>query len=231
MVSWSDDDDSSKDVIELSTSVQPGFASVHRVRPVEQAGWAWRWSLQELIRRMEELIMHHEIPILSLPLLAADLAPPNSSFSPWQIFSDKRLLERSVQIFTAVLDEYQRLMSSSFETLRPRMVIACTLPARLRGWVSLDHSLGPILAWFLEPLPFGSRNRADIQLADISEEELIYEAEVSSEQSAHLRPGLAKRFGRWRCERTLLEIFESEPIADYVYSWLLSDLWRTRWHL
>ena len=100
-----------------------------------------------------------------------------------------------------------------------------------RGWVSLDHSLGPILAWFLEPLPFGSRNRADIQLADISEEELIYEAEVSSEQSAHLRPGLAKRFGRWRCERTLLEIFESEPIADYVYSWLLSDLWRTRWHL
>ena len=50
-----------------------GWVGVHGARPGRQAAWAWRWSFEQMRRRLERRIKRRELPLLDGPLADSHL--------------------------------------------------------------------------------------------------------------------------------------------------------------
>jgi len=74
----------------------------------------------------------------------------------WEPYTDEQVLRRAREIYSAALQEYLQITDSFFKQLKPRMLIATLLPAKMAGEVHF-RSTGfgkrtPGLNWHFEPL-------------------------------------------------------------------------------
>lgn len=169
------------------------------------------------------------------PWPAPDLTPHGSGFA-WGLYSPERLRERVTAIYRAALDEYVRVVDRWFPSLRSRMPMAMTLPARVVGELGYARpELGavgePWLAWRLEPLARLAQNDVAITLAPSPPRglpETDDELRRELDQLAAMRPE-GKDWMAAFLRREALRVYHATPATDLLYRWLSDDLNKAGW--
>jgi hypothetical protein len=148
----------------------------------------------------------------------------------WNLYSPEVLLRRVSIIMEGALDGYRRLVETYFSRLAPHMLVAATLPACLKGTLTLHHinehpDHDPSLAWHLEPLPPGSDNDIRIEIGEegLSREELLR----LGARTRAARPQAAEWISSWEQEHG--GFYGQTPATNLAYKWLWNDLRRVSW--
>jgi hypothetical protein len=150
----------------------------------------------------------------------------------WDPYGPERLLARASAVFSKALEGYEAYVERWFSRLAPRMLTAVTLPAVLRGAIrpadSASPDRGPVITWYLDPLPDGEQSRVEFRLAASGDAWVPTSDPDLSERLKALRPHIAK----WAYPigyGSVLEVFNVYDAAELVYSWLWADLQRLKW--
>src|SRR5581483_9001443 len=160
--------------------------------------------------------------------------PPRGGWI-WDPYSPEQQLRRAQAVYGAAMEAYAALVADHFPRLKPRMRIATTLPAVLRGTFTastptpaglkpMQHMDTPTLAWHFDPLPFGSPSSTDIALSADEPPEDFEEhlARVQDRQRrlVMLRPDAAGWISTVETHG-VADVFHVAPLGPLVYEWLV----------
>jgi hypothetical protein len=122
------------------------------------------------------------------------------------------------------------LIDDQFSRLAPQMLMAATLPARLKGTLIMSHinerpDVDPYVAWYLEPLQPDSENEVQIQFGEkrLGEEELL----ALGARTRIARPWAAAWISPW--EYDFSSFYGNTPATDLAYKLLWDDLKAVSW--
>jgi hypothetical protein len=263
-----------------------------------QPGWAWRWSLEEMVRGLDDLIKRRGLVVrggfiyyekmwqiaLNLmgygdlhqdPILIADLEerlgqilkryddeihtewheladtlktikagnktqmefpwPTPDNELPgggwiWDAYSDQQILNRAIKVYSASIQEYERIVDTFLVKFKPRLITAALLPAKLIGKIHFsESSFGgrtPGMNSYFDPLAEGSISSVQITLGD--DRELI-NLDNLYEKLRRMRPLAAEWIYASSGMTVLDDIFFTNPVTRIVYDWLEDDLKRIKW--
>lgn len=148
----------------------------------------------------------------------------------WSGYSEKQVLARVTAVFEGALQGYGQLVEKWFPSLAPRMELAALLPARVVGFVAIDHE-EPHATWHLEPLPRNATSRAEFKLTPAGKNPAILHGETLQGllQKVHtLRPEIAEWYS-YSYHNSCLEVFHLNAATEMAYRWLKDDLRRLHW--
>ncbi len=151
----------------------------------------------------------------------------------WKSYSDQQILLRTKAVFEGALEGYKQIVGRWFSKFATGLQLALTLPARLVGVVippgrGAGTDRGPIMIWYLEPLPYGSATRVDVELGEQSIEMHWDRLQLEWRRFRSLRPHTGAQIG-FAFHKQLLDIFQPDAATELVYRWLGDDLRRIRW--
>lgn len=168
--------------------------------------------------------------------------PPRGGWI-WDPYSPEQQLRRAQAVYGAAMDAYTALVADHFPRLKPRMRIATTLPAVIRGSFTpstptpaglkpMQHMDTPTLSWHFDPLPLGQESATDIALtADDPREDFdehLARVQERQRRLVMLRPDAAGWISTVETHG-LADIFHVAPLGPLVYEWLVSDLKAIDW--
>ncbi|UPT73207.1 MAG: hypothetical protein M0D55_15115 [Elusimicrobiota bacterium] len=148
----------------------------------------------------------------------------------WSGYTDQQVVARANAVFEGALNGYELLIQRWFPQLAPRMELAALLPVKVVGYVAMEHE-EPHAAWHLEPLPKGSKSKAEFQLAPANQNPAIAHGETLKGivPKVHaLRPEIAEWYS-YTYHHGGLEVFQVRSATELAYRWLESDLRRLSW--
>jgi hypothetical protein len=145
------------------------------------------------------------------------------------MFSPDRLLERTVGVYTAALSGYQAWMNSIFHAFAGRLPTAATLPAQLVGELEIarDGSGGPVLSWYLDPLPAGSQSIVKISLGEESRSMEEIWKYLDARYETLRQPVVDWLYPVMNTQA--LPVFDLDSARKLAYSWLEDDLQEGGW--
>ena len=162
-------------------------------------------------------------------------------FSPgyvWNNYSDHRLLERTISVYSRALRIYGAIVDRWFSCFATRLPFYGLLPVRLEGWLTTSRQLAsprdwPSLEWYCRILPPDQDSEVEFQLAP--KKELPIESESSSQQEQQAfvihRPNLISDISpAWRMS-SLGNVFGFRPATELALDWLRGDLQELGWEL
>ena len=138
----------------------------------------------------------------------------------WSPYSSQQMLARARAVYPAAIEIYVRIVDRWFPKFKWLLFTAATLPACLRGTITVDDR-GPGISWFLDPQPVGSSTTVELELSNHfkkPELEGLYR-KVSALRSAPIR-------GFRYVGSSILYIWGPAPATKLAYDWLEEDL---RW--
>jgi hypothetical protein len=194
-----------------------------------------------LVERVREL-RDSGATMLDPPLPPPDQKPAPGAGMISDLFSPEQQVRRCHAVYAAALDAYADLTAEWLSPLSPRMGIAATLPAILRGTLHTSTPDGavvaeswtnmPTITWHLDPQPSGAVSGVEITADDqgqaTSWEEWSELAKVRHENLLRQRSDAA---GWITSKETqgLADVFRVAPVAPLVYDWLKQDLSAIKW--
>ena len=165
------------------------------------------------------------------PWPAADLQL--SSPSIWSRYSDQRLLERTMAVYTAALRIYQAMVERWLPSFVDRLSLYRLMPVRIEGSLSRLDGSGtqfPLIEW--RPMIIPDSERSHVYFAVKPERTRVeppddYFAE-QRDAFTSLRQGDAERLVLfWKS--SALDGREPRPATKLAYEWLHHELRRLRW--
>jgi hypothetical protein len=141
---------------------------------------------------------------------------------------------RVQSVYEEALNIYHKIVDTWFATLKPGFQIGEMLPARLVGHLSpvlgediMGMKEPPQFEWFLEPLPEGQKNIAEIHITeDYLDETQSQRIATAWQQINRLRPKSAAwiRYPPQGASLYRNHFFSHSPATALAHSWLQRDL-------
>ena len=188
-----------------------------------------------IIRRSIERLKAAGITELQSPAATRDITSPTDNWV-WSSYTDSRLLERTRAVCELALAGYAYMVEHSFTAFRSRMLHSATLPARFKGILTPSSlrreksgfAQHPVLDYWFEPLPFGTKTQTEIVLAP-APGFLIDDFDENALRSLRqMRPDAANWI--WSAKgSTPVGVFDSCPATKIAYDWIAQDLQRLKW--
>lgn len=157
----------------------------------------------------------------------------------WDWYSDGRLLERARLVVEESLRAYAKVVERLVPTLRPHMPVAATLPGRIVGYLEVREDkgdMGPLVSWYMEPLPYGQENTSEISLETRPDEARPDLWEEYDARASYLRPKIAAlrpQAAGWLTPVTeqlhFGQLFDSTPVTKTCRHLLWDDLRYAKW--
>ena len=170
------------------------------------------------------------------PWPSADL--PLSSSYVWSSYSDQRLLERAIAIYSGALRIYTATVDRWFSCFSARLPLYRILPVRLEGWLTTRRQRSPqrdrpTLNWYGRILPQGQANEVAFEMAP--SEGIPFDSEELFQQERHAfaiyRRSLPGEFSLSWTTASLRNVFETYPATELALDWLRQDLQALEWDL
>ena len=169
------------------------------------------------------------------PWPSSDL--PFSQGYVWNNYSDQRLLERTIAIYSGALRIYRAVVDRWFACFARRLPLNRLLPVRLEGWLTTSRIAvsprdWPSLAWYGRILPPSQSSEVAFELAPSRDIALDYESLSQQEHDAFRthRQNLPGDFSlSW--STSLLDVFGSHPATELAFDWLRRDLQALGWEI
>ncbi len=152
----------------------------------------------------------------------------------WSPYSPKAVVARSRAVYLAALAGYSELASIWLAPFAELMNFRNNLPATLRGEVEIrEDGVGPVMNWFLDPLPEGSENQVSIELMhDSVDSDPLHKIDdiliPAHRRLQKMRPAISDIVSS-PYHQQLLRIFGPTPAKEVVYQWLENDLKQIGW--
>jgi hypothetical protein len=162
---------------------------------------------------------------LTCPLPRADLEPTGGMIGLF--FSDQRLIELATAIYENALVIYCALIEQWFETLRDRLPMAVTLPAKFEGRIDpsrdrMSPAFGiPHIEGHFEPMPQAAHNSVEFVIS--TERRNHGEVRDLYSRILQMRPHAARWISAWT-GGSPFELNDPEASSKLAYSWLWRDL-------
>ena len=192
-------------------------------------------DLQVIAEHLSELANHGADDIQE-PWPSSDL--PRSPGYVWNHYSDQRLLERTIAIYSGALRIYSVVVERWFACFASRLALYRLLPVRLEGWLTTCRQLAsprdwPFLTWYGRILPPGRSSEVAFELAPSRRVPLDSESLFEQEQHAFRthRQSLPGEFSLSQSTSSLRSVFESNPATELALEWLRRDLQALGWDL
>ena len=173
---------------------------------------------------------------ISEPWPSDDL--PRSSGYVWNSYSDERLLEHTIAIYSGALRIYGAIVDRWFACFARRLPLHRLLPVRLEGWLTTSGQgeaarNWPSLTWYGRILPSGRESEVAFELAKTRNVPFHYKALSQHEQDAFEahRQNLPGKFSLSWTMSSLLNVFGSHPATKLALDWLRRDLQALGWEL
>jgi nucleoside phosphorylase len=174
------------------------------------------------IDRLLAMGQSHLVP----PYPSKDVASPRVPIIHLQ-YSDDRLLELAVHVYSKAIDEYKSIVETYFQRFSSRLWHYSMMPFRYVGRLSRKPEFDLIQAYCL---PLGTDAKSEVDIAYSTE------PEPQNDNILDLIFQEYERVGRkdtgWlgaTSSRGILDIFGQRPVTNVVYDWLHSDLHRVKW--
>ena len=188
-----------------------------------------------IIRRSIKRLKEAGIAELQSPAPTSDIASPTGSWV-WLFYTDSRLLERTRAVYELALAGYAYMVEHWFAAFRSRMLHSAILPARFKGILTPSSlrreksgfAQHPVLDYWFEPLPFGTKTQAEILLAPAPGFLIDNFDEKALRSLRQMRPDAANWIWSARGS-TALGVFDICPATKIAYDWLARDLQRLKW--
>ena len=138
----------------------------------------------------------------------------------WERYTPQRLLERTIEVYTAALRIYDSIVSEWFKAFGLRLRLYNCLPARLEGRLTFPEEpdprgAGPVLTWLPIALPRNDESRVSFELGVPDKLEKAFRESNESKSP----------FLIWQ----RLDVFGMQPATDLACKWLANDLKRLGW--
>lgn len=138
----------------------------------------------------------------------------------WESYTPQRLLERTIEVYTAALHIYESIVSEWFKAFGLRLRLYNCLPARLEGRLTFPEGSdssrsGPALTWLPIALPKNEESRVSFELGVPDKLEKTFNESKENESP----------FLIWQ----RLDVFGVQPATDLACKWLADDLKRLGW--
>ena len=163
---------------------------------------------------------------------------PRSPGYVWNHYSDQRLLERTIAIYSAALRIYSAVVDRWFACFASRLPLYRILPVRLEGRLTTSSQRTsprdwPSLSWYGRILPSGQSSEVAFELAPSRSIPLDSSSLFEQEQHAFKthRQNLPGEFSLSSSTSSLRSVFESHPATELALDWLRRDLQALGWEL
>ena len=163
---------------------------------------------------------------------------PQSPGYVWNHYSDQRLLERTIAVYSGALRIYGAVVDRWFACFASRLPLYRLLPVRLEGWLTTSRQLElprdwPSLSWYGRILPSGQSSEVAFELAPRTD--IPFDSRSLFEQEQHAfrthRQNLPGEFSLSWSTSSLRSVFESHPSTELALDWLRGDLQALGWEL
>jgi hypothetical protein len=148
----------------------------------------------------------------------------------WTLYSPERLLERTRLVYEGAIRGYAQVVDLWLQPLSKRLATSVALPATLTGQLRVGppeagYAGGPLLRWWLEPLPVGATTSVRIDYVPPEEWPTFDADELHQirDRLHQLRP-TARRWIGATMHHQALDIFGATPATDLAFTWLQKDL-------
>jgi hypothetical protein len=179
---------------------------------VEQ--FPWFISLREEVSRLRQ----NGKSALVSPWPGPDQEPEGNWI--WSDYSKEQMLARARAVYAAAIEIYVRIVDTWFPKFRWLLFTAATLPAVLRGRITVDER-GPGISWFFDPQPEGSSTTVELELGNRFQKP---DLDGLYRKVSALRSSPIRRFSY--VGSSILDIWDPAPATKLAYQWLEQDL---RW--
>lgn len=198
---------------------------------IERYGDSRNTFWNELYKHIKELHNNHKSELMP-PWPGPDLVTERGGWV-WSPYTDEQILRRAQEVYSAALVEYTMLTDIFFKSLKPRMLIATLLPAKMVGEIhfSVSHFGGrtPGLNWHFEPLLTEDQSYIEFSLNEIDKaKEKIRDVSRLHELNRKMRPQASEWISSF-ASYGILDIFNLNPVTKIVYGWLRDDLSNIKW--
>lgn len=168
--------------------------------------------------------------IIATPYPTSDRS--NHSGWVWSGYSAERFLEKVRFVYHSALNEYTKLVNSIFEkfqcNLRTAVLSPCMIVGKLKFHEnSVTFADSPQLTWYMKALPESEHTCVDIQLGEIPSSHLdLFNSLLRNNMM--LRPdAMDKRIAS--ITSGYVDICNSTPVTNLVFSWLRDELKEIGW--
>ena len=197
-------------------------------------------DLQAIAEHLSELASDGANEIQE-PWPSGDL--PQSPGYVWNHYSDQRLLQRTIAIYSGALRIYRAVVDRWFACFASRLPLYRLLPVRLEGWLTTSRQLAsprdwPDLSWYGRILSSGQSSEVAFELAQsggIPFDSESFDSESLFEQEQHAfrthRQNLPGEFSLSWSTSSLRSVFGSHPATELALDWLRGDLRELGWEL
>jgi hypothetical protein len=194
-------------------------------------------SLARCLQRMKD----EGAPEIGSPWPTADQLSHRPTRMIWDLFSPEQQLQRARAVYGATIRAYENIVERWFTAIKPRMRVAATLPAMLRGTYAAaatepggqQNWTGPVFDWYLDPLPLGSESGVEISLGGEPGPRTWERRQEQMAQQHRRLVAMRPEDSGWLSAVHHMEaagdLFKPAPLAPLVYSWLKADLASTHW--
>lgn len=197
-------------------------------------GHRWRANGKEIPTNFLFYLIDRQVAsghtMIAAPYPTSD--KPNKSGWVWSSYSAERFLEKVRFVYNSAIDEYTKMVNSIFKKLQSSLRMAvlspCMIVGKLRfleNGVTLEDS--PDLTWYIKALPENEQTCVDIQLGEI---QLNHRDLLDSlhRNNMTLRPD-AEDKGIACITSEYVDICNSTPVTNLVFSWLKDELKGIGW--
>lgn len=155
----------------------------------------------------------------------------------WANYSKEQMRRRVEAIYKNVFREYQKMAETFFECFKMRLSTYLLLPCKFVGTLVYDDSeteplyAGPIMQYYMEPLPLEKENVVEIKLSDDRKNfgcEVEDVFKIIMEAADNYRSG-KKEFISFIIHTGVCMDSSCTPVTDIVYDMLKNDLKKIAW--
>ena len=185
-----------------------------------------------LVEQHSRALLDGGARVIADPWPTADLFPGSGGWV-WNLYSEERLLSRTVSVYSAALRIYTRMVDTWFGAFRGRLQLRRLMPVRLEGRLVFSNR-GPGLHIHTKSLPpteqssveFDTGPEEKLDVWSYWEEEYSRLRQVRPDSSTELAPIV---------NSCALDVFQGRPATAIAHRWLAGELsemgWSNRWYV
>ena len=185
-----------------------------------------------LVKRHLSTLVDRGDRLIADPWPSADLLTDSGRWV-WDLYSDERLLERTIAVYSAALRIYKTMVDKWFGAFRNRLRLNQLLPVRLEGRLTPSRepdatNCGPGLNLRTKSLPVGEQSSVAFDLGPEDEFDVWSYWKDEQRNLSHIRPESGTTLAPI-VSMSGLHIFNGRPAAELAHQWLINELHQLGW--
>ncbi len=185
-----------------------------------------------LVKRHLSTLVDRGDRLIADPWPSADLLTDSGRWV-WDLYSDERLLERTIAVYSAALRIYKTMVDKWFGAFRNRLQLNQLLPVRLEGRLTPSRepdatNCGPGLNLRTKSLPVGEQSSVAFDLGPEDEFDVWSYWRDEQRNLSHIRPESGTTLAPI-VSMSGLHIFNGRPAAELAHQWLINELHQVGW--